>query len=80
MQSIYIIVWEGRDSDTEIWDTYPCYGFGFFTNEESARQKAKQLNKEEPGEYDEEAEATEKYMYLEIKPAKGLKDGKILFR
>ena len=66
MNKVYLIIWIGRDSDSEIWDSYPCYGFGFFTNENVIRKKVEQLNKSEPGEYDEEAEETERYDYIEI--------------
>ena len=66
MNKVYIITWEGRDSESGFWDEYPCYGFGFFLTEESVREKVKQLNKSEPGEYDEQAEETEKYKYLAI--------------
>lgn len=69
MNKIYIIVWVGRDSDSDVWDEYPEYRFGFFTNEDTVKAKVFSLNKSTPGEFDENAEEAEGYSYREILPA-----------
>lgn len=61
MNDIYIIVWTGRDSESGVWDTYPCYNYGYFTNKDSAQEFADILNKTEPREYDEDANDMETY-------------------
>lgn len=61
MKDIYIIVWTGRDSDSDIWGTYPRYNYGYFISKESAQEFADILNKTEPGEYDSNAYNTEAY-------------------
>lgn len=61
MTDIYIIVWTGRDSESGVWDTYPCYNYGYFTNKDSAQEFADILNKTEPREYDTDADDMETY-------------------
>ena len=70
MNEIYIIVWTGRDSESGIWDTYPVWRFGYYTNEEIVKEKVKQLNDYMPGEYDPDTEEEEKYDYKTVKEAK----------
>lgn len=70
MKPIYIIVWEGRDADSEIWDIYPVWRFGYFTDEEAVKKKVEALNKAHPGEYDPDAEAEEKYDYKTVEAHK----------
>lgn len=66
MNKIYIIVWIGRDSDTEFWGNYPCLEHGFFTNKEKAQKYADYLNASIEPEYDEEAEEKPEYGITEI--------------
>jgi hypothetical protein len=56
MENIFIICWKGRDHDTGIWDVYPCFDIGFYESYETAQNKADELNKTEPQDYDEEAD------------------------
>ncbi len=58
---VYIIMWSGRDSDSEVWDDYPCFDYGFYTDFDSAHKKVIELNEQHPGEYDSDADATETY-------------------
>jgi hypothetical protein len=71
MNKIYIIVWTGRDSDTEHWDKYPCLEDGFFTDKEKAQEYADYLNASEEPEYDEYAEEESGYGIVEILKNKG---------
>lgn len=61
MTEIYIIMWRGRDSESEIWDDYPCFNCGFFTEKDKAEQFVIDLNNQEPAEYDEDAQETSGY-------------------
>lgn len=70
VKSVFIITWTGRDSDSDIWDEYPVYRFGFYTEEARVKEKVAKLNARHPGEYDSDAEETERYDYKEIKIAK----------
>ena len=69
MNKIYVISWAGRDSDSGIWATYPVWDYGYFTTKKEAQAFVKQLNIEEPGEYDTEARAKSKYVVIGIEPA-----------
>lgn len=62
MKEIFIICWEGRNCDTEIWDTYPCFEYGFYTTYNKAQAKADELNNAEPRDYDAEAEDIPTYV------------------
>lgn len=68
MKPIYIIVWTGRDCDSEIWGTYPCYEYGYFTDMDEVLAYARKWNELEEFEYDSDAEETPYYAIKEIKP------------
>lgn len=67
---LYVIVWTGRDCESGVWDEYPCFQYGYFTSKLEALQRATDLNNEEPGEYDEDAEEESAYGVKTILPAK----------
>lgn len=69
MKEIYIITWTGRDSESGVWDIYPCFNFGYYTTYESAQDKADELNGTEPREYDEDADDVETYAAQVVLPA-----------
>ena len=69
MKEIYIIMWTGRDSESGVWDTYPCFNYGYFIDYESAQDKADELNRTEPREYDADADDMETYVVQVIQPA-----------
>lgn len=66
---IYIITWTGRDTDSEVWDEYPVYRYGYYTDAVAVEEKVKKLNQMRPAEYDTEAGAVECYSYRAIKQA-----------
>ena len=67
MKEIFIICWNGRHPDTELWDEYPCLEFGFYTKYENAQAKVDELNKTEPQDYDEEADDIPSYVVQVVK-------------
>ena len=67
---LYVIVWTGRDCESGVWDEYPCFQYGYFTSKLEALQRATDLNNEEPGEYDDDAEEESAYGVKTILPAK----------
>lgn len=66
MNKIYLIMWNGRDVDSDIWDSYPCYDQGFFLNKQKAQDCADYLNKTSDFDYDYEAEETPNYSILMV--------------
>ena len=69
MDNIFIICYEGRSHDTGLWDMYPCLDLGFYTTYEGAYDKADELNKTEPRDYDEEADDFPLYVVQNINNA-----------
>ena len=67
---LYVIVWTGRDCESGVWDEHPCFQYGYFTSKLEALQRATDLNNEEPGEYDDDAEEESAYGVKTILPAK----------
>lgn len=63
---IYIIAWTGRDSDSGVWDTYPCFEYGAFLEKSAALKTAYDLNVVHPGKYDADADDTEGYIVQDI--------------
>lgn len=63
---IYLIAWVGRDCETGIWDTYPCYDEGYFTDKDKATQHMHLIEKRICMEWDGEAEEFEHYTLIEI--------------
>ena len=70
MDDIFVICWIGRDSESGVWDTYPCFDYGYYTDYLTAQAKADELNNTEPQEYDEDADDVESYVVQVISPAK----------
>lgn len=57
-----MICWEGRDSDSGIYqDDWPCYLWGCFKDKDSAQKMADFLNREEESVYDAETEQYSRY-------------------
>ena len=52
MDTIYVIVWTGRDSESGVWDTYPMLDEGYFISKEKAQDWADYLNEGQYGEVD----------------------------
>ena len=69
MEEIYVICWTGRDSESGVWDTYPMFDYGYYTDYNSAQAKADELNETEMREYDEDADDVETYVVQAIHPA-----------
>lgn len=66
---IYIIVYRGRDCDTEIWDDWPMLDYGAFKNKQAAARIVEELTLRSEFEYDEEADDTPCY-YVKYIPIK----------
>ena len=70
MKRIYIITWTGRDSDSGVWDTYPCWEHGFFTDITKAEYYANYLNNHEPQEFDDQADEPTGYWFIGVEKHK----------
>ena len=70
MNEIYIIMWRGRDVETGVWDDYPCFSQGYYTDYNTAQAVVDELNNTDPREYDAEADDMETYVVQVIHPAK----------
>lgn len=46
---VFIIVYTGRDKDSNVWDDYPCLDHGYFDDKKRAEQVADRLNTYEWG-------------------------------
>lgn len=60
-KQIFIIVFNGRDCDSGVWDTYTQYEQGFFYNRENAQKICDDLNKTSDFVYDEDADEIPSY-------------------
>lgn len=63
---VYIIVWRGRDRNTDAWDDYPLSNRGVFTSKQLAEKERSYLEKLYPPQYDDEADEYEMFFIQEI--------------
>lgn len=73
IDTIYIILWVSKDADGEVWDEYPVFRLGFFTDEQEVEKKVEELNNSLPKTFVPKAEETGSYCYKAVKQARGTK-------
>ena len=69
MNEIYVIVWTGRDCQSDVWDTYPMLDEGYFTDKQKAQSYADYLNKEQYGDIDPDCDDQEQYGIVAVCPS-----------